>query len=42
MDPDAFVTVAFSAYAVVVVLGILSVLRASSVRHGGGRNDDAR
>ena len=42
MDPDVFVTIAFSAYAVVVVLRVFAVVQAASVRHEGGRNDDAR
>jgi hypothetical protein len=40
MNPDVFVTVAFSGYAVVVVLGIVIVLRAVSQHHGTGRDYD--
>jgi hypothetical protein len=42
MDPDVFVTIAFSGYAVFAALGIGVFLRATSGQHDGGRNDDAR
>ena len=42
MDPDVFVTVAFSGYAVFVALGIGVVLRVTSRQHHGGRDDDVR
>jgi hypothetical protein len=42
MDPDLFVTVAFSGYAVFVALGIGVVLRVTSRQHHGGRDDDVR
>jgi hypothetical protein len=42
MDPDVFVTIAFSGYAVFVALGIGIVLRATSQQHDTGRDEDTR
>jgi len=36
MDPDVFVTIAFSVYAVLVVLGISAVLGATSRKQDAG------
>jgi len=36
MDPDVFVTIAFSGYAVLVVLGIGAALGATSRKQGAG------
>jgi hypothetical protein len=40
MDPDVFVTIAFSAYAAIVVLGIAAVLGSTSGQRQGDRDDD--
>ena len=42
MDPDVFVTVAFSGYAVFVALGIGVVLWRATSQYAGGGDDDAR
>lgn len=42
MDPNVFVTVAFSGYAVFVAIGIGVALRVTSRRHEVDRDDDAR
>lgn len=40
MDPDVFVTIAFSGYAVLAVLGIGAVLGATSGRQDISRDDE--
>lgn len=42
MDPDVFITLAFSGYAVLVCLGIGVALRGTSGRQVEGRRSDAR
>jgi len=42
VDPDVFVTIAFSGYAALVVLGIGAVLWATSGRRHTGGSDEVR
>ena len=42
MDPDVFITIAFSGYAVVVCIGITVAVRGTSKKHDRGRRNDAR
>jgi hypothetical protein len=42
MDPDVFMTIAFTGYAVFVALGIGVVLQVTSRQHDAGKDDDAR
>jgi hypothetical protein len=42
MDPDVFVTIAFTGYAVFVALGIGVFLRDTSRQHEAGKDDDTR
>ena len=42
MDPDVFVTIAFTGYAVFVALGIGVFVRATSRQHDAGKAGDTR